>query len=93
MCEINDRSQEITDFYLEPKLEQIIAQLSQIQSKLDRLTDLPEQVDRLEEKLLRVSNIYRYESLQNLLQEEQWLEVDKEISCLLLAIAVETDKP
>ena len=83
MCEINDSSQEITDFYLEPKLEQIIAQLSQIQSKLDRL----------EEKLLRVSNIYRYESLQNLLQEEQWLEVDKKISCLLLAIAGETDKP
>ena len=50
------------------KLEQIMAQLSQFQPKLDRIGDLPERVARLEEKLLRVSNIYHYERLQNLLK-------------------------
>ena len=73
------------------KLEQIMAQLNQFQQKLDRLTDLPEQVERLEEKLLRVSNIYRYERLQTLLKEGRWLEADKETSRLILAIAGETD--
>ncbi len=61
--------------------------MSQFQQKLNRLTDLPEQVDRLEEKLLRVSNIYRYEPLPTLLKEGQWLEADKETSRLVLAIA------
>ena len=68
-----------------------MSQLSQLQEKLDRLTDLPQKVDRLEEKLLRVSNIYRYERLQTLLKEGKWLEADKETSRLILAIAGETD--
>ena len=76
---------------IETKLEQIVAQLSQLQQKLDRIDDLPEQVERLEEKLLRVSNIYRYERLQTLLKEGKWLEADKETSRLILAIAGETD--
>ena len=88
MSETNDRSQEITE---SSNLEQIMAQLSQLQTKLDRLIDLPEKVERLEEKLLRVSNIYRYERLQTLLKEGQWLEADKETSRLILAIAGETD--
>lgn len=68
-----------------------MTQLSQLQEKLDSLTDSPQKVARLEEKLLRVSNIYRYERLQTLLKEGKWLEADKETSRLILAITGETD--
>ena len=93
MTQTNDRPNETgtESSIVEQKLEQIMAQLSQFQAQLDRLSDLPAKVDRLEEKLLRVSNIYRYERLQNLLKAGQWLEADKETSRLILAIAGETD--
>lgn len=48
---------------------------------------LKERIASLEEKLLRVSNIYRYETLQNLLKEAKWLEADKETVRLILEIA------
>ena len=91
--EKNDRAREtITESTdLEQKLDKIMAGLNQFQAKLDRLADLPEKVDRLEEKLLLVSNIYRYQTLQSLLKAGHWLEADKETSRLILAIAGETD--
>ena len=52
---------------------------------------LKEKIASLEEKLLRVSNIYRYETLQNLLKENKWLEADKETVRLILAIAGEEE--
>ena len=52
---------------------------------------LKERIASLEEKLLRVSNIYRYETLQNLLKENKWLEADKETVRLILAIAGEEE--
>ena len=93
MTQTNDRDIETSteSSIVEQKLEQMMAQLSQFQTKLDRLADLPAKVDLLEEKLLRVSNIYRYERLQNLLKEGQWLEADKETSRLILTVVGETD--
>ncbi len=93
MTQTNDRPSETSpdSSSVEQKLEQIMAQLGQFQAKLDRLSELPAKVDLLEEQLLRVSNIYRYEHLQNLLKAGQWLEADKETSRLILAIAGETD--
>ena len=91
MSENPINSESNSDSAIASKLEQILTQMSQFQTKLDRLSDLPEQVDRLEEKLLRVSNIYRYDRLQNLLKAGKWLEADKETSRLILAIAGETD--
>ena len=80
-------SSELNNSSIDRKLEQIMTQLSQPLQKLDRIDNLPVQVDRLEEKLLRVSNIYRYERLQTLLKEQKWLEANKETSRLMLAIA------
>ena len=51
---------------------------------------LKKRIGDLEEKLLRVSNIYRYETLQNLLKENKWLEADKETVRLILAISGQT---
>lgn len=48
---------------------------------------LQERIASLEEKLLLVSNIYRYEPLQQLLKEGKWLEADQETVRLILAIA------
>jgi hypothetical protein len=51
------------------------------------IEQLKERINILEEKLWRVSNIYRYESLQNLLQQGQWLKADQETVRLILSIA------
>ena len=53
--------------------------------------ELKQRIASLEEKLLRVSNIYRYEKLQNLLKSEEWLAADKETVQLILAIAGESN--
>ncbi len=55
------------------------------------IDQLKERIASLEEKLLRVSNIYRYETLQNLLKESKWFEADKETVRLILAIAGESE--
>ena len=51
------------------------------------IEQLNQRIASLEEKLLRVSNIYRYEALQNFLKEGKWLEADKETVRLILSIA------
>ncbi|MEM7761029.1 MAG: GUN4 domain-containing protein [Cyanobacteria bacterium P01_A01_bin.40] len=53
----------------------------------NEIEQLKERIANLEEKLLRVSNIYRYETLQNLLKAGKWLEADRETVRLILAIA------
>ncbi|WP_019505453.1 GUN4 domain-containing protein [Pleurocapsa sp. PCC 7319] len=57
------------------------------ESDRSEIEQLKKRISSLEEKLLRVSNIYRYETLQNLLKEGKWLEADKETVRLILAIA------
>ena len=57
------------------------------QSSNNELEQLEKRIASLEEKLLRVSNVYRYETLQNLLKKGKWLEADKETVRLILAIA------
>ncbi|MEM8778085.1 MAG: GUN4 domain-containing protein [Cyanobacteria bacterium P01_G01_bin.49] len=93
MTNRNDLSNErgVESSSIEQKLEQIMAQLNQFQTKLDRLTNLSERVENLEEKQWRVSDLYRYQHLQNLLKEGKWLEADKETSRLILVISGETD--
>lgn len=60
-------------------------------STKSEIEQLKERIASLEEKLLRVSNIYRYEALQNLLKAGKWLEADKETVRLILAIAGESE--
>ena len=55
------------------------------------IDELKTRIANLEEKLLRVSNLYRYEKLQNLLKSGEWLAADKETVQLILAIAGESD--
>ena len=56
-------------------------------SEPNKIKELTERIDSLEEKLLRVSNIYRYETLQDFLKEGNWLAADRETVTLILAIA------
>ena len=51
------------------------------------IEQLKERMANLEEKLLRVSNIYRYEPLQSLLKAGKWLDADQETVRLILVIA------
>ena len=52
---------------------------------------LKEKIASLEEKLLRVSGVYRYEDLQKYLKDGKWFEADKETVKLVLAIAGESE--
>jgi len=56
-------------------------------SRSNDIEQLKERINNLEEKLLRVSNIYRYETHQNLLKENKWFEADKETVRLILDIS------
>lgn len=58
--------------------------MSQANTEIEQLK---EKIAILEEKLLLVSNVYRYETLQNLLKEKKWLEADQETVKLILVIA------
>lgn len=63
-----------------------------IESSLqEEVEQLKERIANLEEKLLRVSNIYRYEKLQTLLKQGKWLAADQETVRLILAIAGQTN--
>ena len=57
----------------------------------NNVEELEKRIASLEEKLLRVSNVYRYETLQSLLKQGKWLEADKETVRLILAIAGQTE--
>ena len=59
-------------------------------SSSSNIEQLAAKIAELEEKLLRVSSVYRYEALQNFLKEEKWFKADKETVRLILAIAGES---
>ncbi len=63
---------------------QILQQLSAIQAQLSQLADFS---SRMEDKLLLVSDIYRYENLQAYLQKQDWFEADLETVNIILDIA------
>ncbi|WP_036479107.1 GUN4 domain-containing protein [Myxosarcina sp. GI1] len=52
-----------------------------------KIEQLKKKIANLEEKLLLVSGVYRYEALQNYLKQKNWLEADRETVRLILSIA------
>jgi hypothetical protein len=72
---------------LEINFQEILDRLSEIEQQIVQLTRLNEKVMQLEETLLLVSDIHRYEKLKNSLASGDWFEADLETIKILLEIA------
>ncbi|MGF1480904.1 MAG: GUN4 domain-containing protein [Cyanophyceae cyanobacterium] len=69
------------------QLQQLCSQLSQIQPQLNQLSSLSDKVSRLEENLMMVADVHRYDGLRQYLADGNWFEADKETIRLILDIA------
>jgi hypothetical protein len=67
--------------------QEILAQLAEIKQQIAQLTQLNQKVIQLEETLLLVADIHRYENLKNSLAAGDWFEADLETINILLEIA------
>jgi hypothetical protein len=72
---------------LEMNFQEILNRLSEIEEQLVQLTNLNERIVQLEETLLLVSDIHRYEKLKNSLASGDWFEADLETIKILLEVA------
>ncbi|ELR99174.1 GUN4 domain-containing protein [Gloeocapsa sp. PCC 73106] len=68
-------------------LAQIYSELVKLREDISNLQKLPEQVTQIEERLLLVGDIYRYQALQDYLSTQQWFYADKETVNLIMVIA------
>ena len=72
---------------IKSQLQQLCSQLAEIQPHLNQLTSLSEKVNRLEDNLMLVADVHRYDGLRRYLVEGNWFEADKETIRLILDIA------
>jgi hypothetical protein len=87
MNDMNDNANLNSQFAeVKAQLSQLSEQLAQIQIHLNQLPVLSEQVSRLQENFLLVTDTYRYEKLRSLLAASNWFEADKETIQLIMSI-------
>jgi GUN4-like len=70
--------------------EQLSDRVAKLENKLqnhDKLLTLSERIDRLESNLIMVTDLYRFQPLQQLLKDKNWQEADRETIRALLAIS------
>jgi flagellar biosynthesis chaperone FliJ len=72
---------------IQNQLTQLNSQLSEIKPHLAQLSTLSEKVSQLEERLMLVSDVYRYGKLQENLASRNWFEADKETINVILDVA------
>ncbi|MGJ3245039.1 MAG: GUN4 domain-containing protein [Elainellaceae cyanobacterium] len=76
---------------LSPDLDQRLAAIEDQLRQLRQALDLSDRVSQLEDNLLLVSEVYRYEKLRNLLAAGQWRAADEETIRVILDLAGEPD--
>lgn len=79
-------------------LQQFNTRLSAIESRLekdsnssDSPTEIGDRLDRIEENLLLIPDLYRYKKLQNHLENGEWSDADLETIHLILDISGESE--
>ena len=88
MANSNEENLSNTDLSeIKSQLKQLCSQLAEIQPHLNQLTSLSEKVNRLEDNLMLVADVHRYDGLRRYLVEGNWFEADKETIRLILDIA------
>jgi hypothetical protein len=72
---------------IQTQLSQLSSQLAEIKPHLEQISTLSTQVSQLEERLMLVSDVYRYGKLQGYLASGNWFEADKETINVILDVA------
>lgn len=67
-------------------LHHLSQQMAEIMVAMSHLRELPAKLTSLEQRLIMIGDIYRYERLQQLLSSDQWFEADKETIRLIADI-------
>ena len=68
-------------------MSQMITEIASLRQEVSALAALPQQVNQLERRLMVVGDLYRYDTLHELLASQQWFEADKETVTLIADIA------
>ena len=85
MDEPNLLSTQLAD--IQTQLSQLSSQLAQVNAQLGQIPVLSEKVTQLEDNLLLIGDIHRYEKLKNYLANHQWWEADQETIRLIVDIS------
>lgn len=70
--------------------QEVLTQLLEIKAQLNQISELSTRLAWLEESLLLVEDIYRYENLHKALRAEDWFEADLETAKILLELTGKT---
>lgn len=77
---------------VQTQLSQLTAQLTQMQTQLSQLPQLTQRITQIEENLLLVGDVRRYEKLRHYLKADQWYQADQETINLIMEISGHSDQ-
>lgn len=76
---------------IQTQLQQMSTQLDDVKTQVAPIEKLSKQVTQIEQRLLAVGDLYRYEQLQDHLEAHRWYEADQETINLIKDIEGVTD--
>ncbi|NER81368.1 MAG: GUN4 domain-containing protein [Leptolyngbya sp. SIO1D8] len=77
--------QQLSD--IQQLMSQMLNEIASLRQEVSSLADLPQQVSQIEQRMMVVGDLYRYETLQEQLASQQWFAADKETVTLIADIA------
>ncbi|MEM1293220.1 MAG: GUN4 domain-containing protein [Cyanobacteria bacterium P01_F01_bin.56] len=72
-------------------IQQMMGELTALRKEVGKLSMLPQQMQQLEQRLMVVGDLYRYETLHQQLINQEWFAADKETVKMIADIAGVTD--
>ncbi|PZD73297.1 Ycf53-like protein [Acaryochloris thomasi RCC1774] len=63
---------------IQAQLQELMTQIEEVKTQVSPLQQLSKQVTKIEQRLLAVGDLYRYEQLQDYLADHRWYEADQE---------------
>lgn len=68
-------------------IQQMMGELTALRDEVGKLSALPQQMQQLEQRLMVVGDLYRYETLHQQLINQEWFAADKETVNMIADIA------
>lgn len=72
-------------------IQKLTEEITALRQEVSQLSKLPQQVQQIEQRLMVVGDLYRYETLQQQLSNQEWFAADKETVRLIADIAGVSD--